>query len=79
MQFKKTPNINSRNAEKEILSGETTLLKRVHYIFEWELRKFRPKNGTKELEMHCGTSNVWTERFDLISMPSGNEFMKKTS
>ena len=32
MQFKKTPNINSRNADKEILSGETTVLKRFHYF-----------------------------------------------
>ena len=42
------------------------MLKKKYYLVK--LRRFRPKNGTKELEMHCGTSNVWTERFDLISM-----------
>jgi len=46
MQFKKTPNINSRNAEKEILSGETTLLKRFHYL-NGNSVNFVPRTGQK--------------------------------
>ena len=46
MQFKTTYDIDSRNAEKEILSGETTLLKRFHYL-NGNSVNFVPRTGLK--------------------------------
>ena len=46
MQFKTTYDIDSRNAEKEILSGETTLLKRFHYL-NGNSVNFVPRTGQK--------------------------------
>ena len=43
---KNTPNINSRNAEKEISSGVTTLLKRFHYL-NGNSVNFVPRTGRK--------------------------------